>query len=193
MRPPGEPLPIAGANGQLVRPEPLQALLDDRMLDRETGLPQRVDDQAGRIAIGPGGQRKIARSWRLKWRRRSVPPPITKSLERPAAIVPLAALEIPDEPVKLFKLVAPGANQTVLERCGRQQSPDAVVEVLTRIVCPQVISQLLDSCSSISSTGQGRHHPDRQRRERGAGVRRIDALEWLEPHVEPLPGAVGAL
>src|SRR6266853_1888960 len=91
------------------------------------------------------------------------------------------------------KLVALGACQRLVQRCGCQQAPDAVVEVLTRIVRLQEISQLLDPRSSIGSTGQGRRHPDGQRGERGAGVWRIDALERLEPDVEPLPGTVGAL
>src|SRR5438552_13550270 len=123
----------------------------------------------------------------MKWRGGPVPSPLPKSFERPAAIVTLPALELRD------KIIALAVCQHAVQRGRRQQSPDAVVEVLFRIACPQVISELHDSCSSGRATRQGRCHPDSQRGERGAVVRRIDAFERFEPDIEPLPPAVGAL
>src|SRR5438445_9479565 len=156
------------------------------MIAGKAGLPERVDDQPGRVAIRVREQRGVRRS---VWPEEPLmaPPPRTERLQGPAAVGLLSALDLRDQWLLLPQC------QHVLQSRRCQQQPHSVEEVLRGASRLQIATQLVEAGGRVGcgARGVGGDGSDGQGRERGAIVRGVGALEWLEAEVEPVPRSVG--
>src|SRR5262245_42052951 len=102
------------------------------MADGQADLPERVDDQPGRIAIWLREEGCIRRAGRLKWYRRLTPPPGAERLQGPASIIALTPLHLGDERCALR------AGQHVMPMRRGQQEPHPIEEALRGVLFLQI-------------------------------------------------------
>src|SRR5262249_42893303 len=113
---------LADLNIALVAPEPLQALAHRRMTGWQTGLPERIHDQPGRIAIRFREERSVRRSGRAKRLSRLAPSPCAERSQGPSPVGALPSLKLCDERLALF------FGQQVFQTRRSQQQPNPTEE-----------------------------------------------------------------
>ena len=154
--------------------EPRQALADVRLGTRRAGLLQDERDQPGRKTVARDVQRRAVLALPRRERRR-----------RPSAVLLLPAERGVDDRLTRSGFEEPG------QLARRPQRHQAIEQRFRFRPAPQVVAQRLHPILNIRARGVvARCCADRDRRERGAEVRRPVRFPRLVVEIQPGPRAL---